>query len=49
MFLAAFALAFLIFYVVSPMIFKTQVCCGPRGKEWSEFQIQAISRQSLSK
>lgn len=33
MFLAGFVLGFLIFYVFSPLIFKTQLCCGPNGKE----------------
>ncbi|KXJ24772.1 hypothetical protein AC249_AIPGENE21036 [Exaiptasia diaphana] len=42
MFLAAFALSFLIFYVVSPMIFKTQLCCGPRGKEWVHLLISGV-------
>ncbi|XP_015779189.1 PREDICTED: uncharacterized protein LOC107357060 [Acropora digitifera] len=33
MFLAGFGLGFLLFYVLSPLVFKTQICCGPNGKQ----------------
>ena len=49
MFLAGFVLGFLIFYVFSPLIFKTQLCCGPNGKEIGQWvlckvlQIKCVS------
>ncbi|CAH3160866.1 unnamed protein product [Pocillopora meandrina] len=42
MFLAGFVLGFLIFYVFSPLIFKTQLCCGPNGKEIAHVLFSAL-------
>lgn len=43
MFLAGFALGFLIFYVFSPLVFKTQICCGPNGKEIAHILFSALA------
>ena len=42
MFLAGFVLGFLIFYVFSPLIFKTQLCCGPNGKEIGQWLLSKL-------
>ena len=38
MFLAGFLLASLIFYVFSPLIFKSSLCCAANGKEIGEYR-----------
>ncbi|CAH3189129.1 unnamed protein product [Porites lobata] len=43
MFLAGFALGFLIFYVFSPLVFKTQICCGPHGKAIAHILFSALA------
>ncbi|XP_048585996.1 uncharacterized protein LOC116615405 isoform X2 [Nematostella vectensis] len=42
MFLAGFTLAFLVFYAVSPMIFRTSVCCGAHGIGWVHLLVSVI-------